>query len=59
MEDLREYDELWLTITCDESELMEKHIKKLKHELVDCPEKYKHLYPNKYNPQDWDLKVSM
>ena len=39
--------------------MLDKYLKKLKHELVDFPDKYKHLYPNKFNPQDWDLKVCM
>jgi len=39
--------------------LLDKHLKKLKHDLIDFPDKFKHLFQNKFEPTAWDMKVSM
>jgi len=38
---------------------MDKHIKKIKHDLIDFPDKVKLVFPNKFDPTIWDIKVSM
>lgn len=46
-------------LSCSDKDLLDKTIKTVKHHVVDFPEKFRHIYPNKFDTEIWDVKVSI